>query len=116
MSLRLYMDVHVRKPVTTALRMRAVNVLTAQDDHGEQFEDPALLDRALQRGRVLFTQDDDLLVEAAARQRRSQPFAGVIYAHQQNITVRQTIEDLELLAKACEPEELANRVVFLPLK
>jgi hypothetical protein len=30
--------------------------------------------------------------------------------------VRRTIEDLELIAKACEPKELANRVVFLPLK
>ena len=67
-------------------------------------------------GRVLFTQDDDLLMEAAKRQRSGKAFAGVIYAHQQNLTVRQSIEDLELLAKACEPEELANRLVFLHLK
>jgi hypothetical protein len=40
----------------------------------------------------------------------------VIYAHQQNITVRQTIEDLELIAMICEAEELVNRVVFLPLR
>lgn len=66
--------------------------------------------------RVLFSQDDDLLMEAARRQRRGNSFGGVIYAHQQNITVRQSIDDLELLAKACDPQELANRVVFLPLK
>lgn len=64
----------------------------------------------------LFTQDDGLLMEATRRQRSGQPFAGVIYAHQRNITVRQCLDDLELLVKVSEPEELANRVVFLPLK
>lgn len=46
----------------------------------------------------------------------AKPFTGVIYAHQQNITARKTIEDLELIAKVCEPDELANCVVFLPLR
>jgi hypothetical protein len=110
------MDVHVRHPVTVGLRRRNVEVLTAQEDGTPRWEDDELLDRAMEVGRVLFTQDDDLLQEAARRQRRGQHFAGVIYAHQQNITVRQTIEDLELLAKVCEPHELESRVLFLPLK
>ncbi|HEU0040044.1 MAG TPA: DUF5615 family PIN-like protein, partial [Verrucomicrobiae bacterium] len=101
---------------TTGLRLRAVEVLTAQEDGTSEWDDDELLDRAIELSRVLFTQDDDLLSEAARRQRRDRPFAGVIYAHQQNITVRRTIEDLELIAKVCEPEELAKRVVFLPLK
>ena len=98
------------------LRVRDVDVLTAQEDGAARLEDDDLLDRALERGRVLFSQDDDLLNEATTRQRRGRKFAGVIYAHQQNITVRRTIDDLELIAKACEPEELEDRVVFLPLK
>ncbi len=110
------MDVHVRGPVSTALRRRGVDVLTAQADGGGQLADDDLLDRAMERGRVLFSQDDDLLNEATARQRSGRKFADVIYAHQQNITVRQTIEDLELIAKTCGLEELENRVVFLPLK
>jgi hypothetical protein len=110
------MDVHVRGPVTTALRRRGVDVLTAQADDAGQLPDDDLLDRAMERGRVLFSQDDDLLNEATARQRSGKFFAGIIYAHQQNITVRQTIEDLELIAKTCGPEELENSVVFLPLK
>jgi predicted nuclease of predicted toxin-antitoxin system len=110
------MDVHVRRPVTTGLRRRGVDVLTAQEDGTATLDDDELLDCALELGRVLFSQDDDLLTEAAKRQRGGKSFAGVVYPHQQNITVRQTIEDLELIAKACEPEELANRVVHLPLK
>ena len=116
MSVPLYMDVHVRRSVVLALRLRGVDVLTAQEDGTAQFEDDDLLDRAMQSGRVLFSQDQDLLNEATTRQRGGKEFAGVIYAHQQNITVRQMIEDLELIAKICEPEELENRVVFLPLK
>ncbi len=110
------MDVHVRRPVTTALRLRGVDVLTAQDDRATRLPDDELLNRAMELGRVLFSQDDDLLQEATKRQRRGSRFAGIIYAHQQNITVRRTIDDLELLAKACQPEELENCVVFLPLK
>ncbi len=110
------MDVHIRRPVTTGLRRRGVDVLTAQEDATDRWDDADLLDRALALHRALFTQDDDLLMEAAERQRGRKPFGGVIYAHQQNITVRRCIDDLELLAKVCDPDELVNRVVFLPLK
>lgn len=110
------MDVHVRGPVTIGLRRRSVNVLTAQEDGTDRFDDPDLLDRAFVLRCVLFTQDDDLLMEAAQRQRSGRPFAGMLYAHQQNIAVRRTIDDLELITKVCEPDELLNRLVFLPLR
>ena len=61
MSIRLYMDVHVRWAVTDGLRRRGVDVLTAQDDASEELDDASLLDRASSLGRVLFSQDDDLL-------------------------------------------------------
>jgi predicted nuclease of predicted toxin-antitoxin system len=114
-SVRLYMDVHVRRAVTDGLRLRKVDVFTAQDDGAGKFDDPELLDRATELGRVLFTQDDDLLREAKQRQQSGEHFSGVIYAHQLNITVGQCIADLELIAKASEPEEWINSTVFLPL-
>ena len=116
MSVGLYMDVHVRGPVTTGLRLRAVDVVTAQEDGTARWEDDELLDRALVLACVLFTQDDDLLKEASKRQRTGELFGGLIYAHQHNITVRRSIDDLELIAKTCEPEEMENRVWFLPLR
>ena len=64
---------------------------------------------------MLFTQDDDLLREAKRRQQAGEPFAGVIYAHQLNLTVGQCIADLELIAKATEPEEWVNHTMYLPL-
>ncbi len=115
MSLALYMDVHVPYSVTSALLARDADVLTAQWDDTARWPDPALLDRATALGRVLVSQDEDLLAEAARRQRAGQEFAGLIYAHQQAVTVAKLIEDLELLARVVEPWEMVNRVEFLPL-
>ena len=115
MSIKLYMDVHVRRAVTDGLRLREVDVLTAQEDGTAELEDPALLDRATELGRVLFSQDDDLLREANKRQQRGEMFTGVIYAHQLNITVGRCIDDLELIAKATELDEWLNNAVYLPL-
>jgi len=89
--------------------------LAAQEDEAGRLSDTALLDRATALGRVLFTQDEDLLREAAERQQRREALAGVVYAHQLKVTVGQCIRDLELLAKVNEPDDCANRVEYLPL-
>jgi predicted nuclease of predicted toxin-antitoxin system len=110
------MDVHVRRAITVGLKLRGVDVLTAQADGAARLSDPQLLDRASELNRVLFSQDHDLLREATARQRRGEFFAGVIYAHQLRVTIGQCIDDLELIAKGCEPEDFVNCLEFLPLK
>ena len=109
------MDVHVRRAITVGLRLRGVDVLTAQEDGAGQLTDPALLDRATELKRVLFSQDNDLLVEAVRRQRGGEHFTGVIYSHQLKVTVGQCLNDLELLAKAGEPEDFVDWVEYLPL-
>ena len=111
----LYMDHNVPRVITNGLRLRGIDVVTAQEDNASEMEDPALLDRAGQLGRVLFTQDDDLLTEATRRQREGVPFYGVVYAHQLRISIGTCIHDLEVVAKAGEPIDLMNRVQFLPL-
>jgi predicted nuclease of predicted toxin-antitoxin system len=115
-SLKLYIDVHVRQAITTGLQLRGVDVLTAQEDGGSRFPDDILLDRATTLERVLFSQDRDLLREAARRQQRSVPFAGLIYAHQLKMTVGQCVRDLELLAFTSDPEDFVGRVEYLPLR
>ena len=82
MSVGLYMDVHVRWAITAGLRRRGVDVLTAQEDGVARIDDPALLGRATQLGRVLSSQDDDLLQEASCRQATGERFrTGVVYSH-----------------------------------
>lgn len=116
MAVNLYADVHVRKAVVEGLRLRGVDILTAQEDGAGRLSDMELLDRATRLGRVLFTQDDDLLVEAADRLRAGREFSGVIYLHQLDLSIGECISDLELIAKASDPEDWFNRVTWLPLR
>lgn len=109
------MDEHVPRAVTLGLRLRGVDVLTAQEDGRSGASDPKLLTRATELGRTLFTQDEDLLAEAKRRQLAGDRFAGVVYAHQPAITVGGCVRDLEIVAKAADAEELVGTVVFLPL-
>jgi predicted nuclease of predicted toxin-antitoxin system len=89
MSLSLYMDHHIASAITQGLRARGVDILTAYEDGAARMLDAELLDRAGQLGRVLFTQDQDLLSEVAQRQQTGQ---------------------------VCNPEEFFNQVVHLPLR
>lgn len=109
------MDVHVPRAVTNGLRMRGVNVVTAQEDGSAMLEDGALLRRAGELGRVLVSQDDDLLREGTYLLRTARNFAGIIYAHQLRLTIGQMVDDLELLAKATSNEEWRCKIEFLPL-
>ncbi len=115
MAITFYMNQHVPRAITVGLRLRGVDVITAYEDGASTMDDSELLDRAAELNRVLFTQDDDLLAEAAWRQREGIPFHGVIYAHQLRASIGTCVHDLEIIAKAGEPEDLINGVVFLPL-
>ncbi|MEA3415852.1 MAG: DUF5615 family PIN-like protein [Thermodesulfobacteriota bacterium] len=79
--LALNMDHHVPRAITEGLRLRGIDVITAYEDSAGDMDDSALLDRATELGRVLFTQDDDLLAEATKRQKEGVTFGGVIYSH-----------------------------------
>ena len=115
MTFALYMDVHVSKAITTGLRQRGVVVMTAQEDGTARLTDPDLLDRSSALGHVLCTYDTDFLVEAARRQHAGETFAGVIHVRATTASVGKCIDDLELLAKANDPADMADRVEYVPL-
>jgi hypothetical protein len=115
MSLKFYMDVHIPRSITTGLRLRNVDVLTAQDDAKTTAPDSQLIERATKLNRVVVTFDDDFLFEATKRQQLNIPFSGIIYGHQLHVTVGSCVNDLEILSKVAEPADLRNRVEFLPL-
>ena len=109
------MDVHVPKAITDGLRRSGVTVLTAQEIGAGTDTDEQLLERAADRGSLLFTQDDDLLQICATWQELGRIFPGVVYGHQLRSSIGQTIEDLELICKCATEQELQSQVVFLPL-
>lgn len=115
MSVALYIDHHVNVAITAGLRRRGVEVLTCEEDGTARSEDEEILERATQLGRSVFSQDDDFLALADQWVENGREFAGVIYAHQLGITIGQAVRDLELIAQVLEPEEMTNRIEFLPL-
>jgi hypothetical protein len=115
LSVKFYFDEHVPRAVVLGLRLRSVDVLTAQEDGAAARSDSQMLDRATALDRVLFSQDTDLLREASGRQTAQTRFAGVIYAHPLEVTIGHLVSDLELVGLAASPEDLENQVLFLPL-
>jgi predicted nuclease of predicted toxin-antitoxin system len=111
----LYLDHNVRAAVAAGLRQRGADVLTAYEDVAAELDDELVLQRAHNFHRVFFTHDEDFLAIADRWLMAKRPFSGVIYSHQYRLTVRQLIVELELIAKAGDPAEMANRVEFLPL-
>lgn len=115
MALKFYFDHHVPRAITLGLRLRNIDILTAYEDGTHELSDPQLLEQATALGRVLFTQDDDLLVEATRRQQEGMNFAGVIYAHQRAVSIGQCVLDLYLIAEIGNEDDIRNNVIYLPL-
>jgi predicted nuclease of predicted toxin-antitoxin system len=113
--LSYYFDHHVKRDIADGLRRRGIDVVTAFEDGAVDWEDERLLERANQLGRVLFTLDDDFLTIAGRWQHTGREFAGIVFAEQVRITVGQCVNDLDLMARVFEPDEMRNRVEFIPL-
>lgn len=114
MATKLYMDVHVPRPIPEQLRRRGVDVLTAWEDDATLLADADLLDRARLLGRLIFTQDIRFRALAEQWQRSGREFAGLAFGHQLQGTIGEYVRDLELIALATEPAEWRNAVVYLP--
>lgn len=114
MSLALYMDEQVRAEITAGLRRRGIDVVTAQEDGHDDTDDSVVFDRAAGLGRLLFSQDEDMLREAHRRMAGGASFTGSVYAHQLNVTIGQCVDALELICRDGTPGEFANSVEYLP--
>ena len=115
MTLKLYCDHNVDARVVKGLRRRRIDVLTAAEDGAETWDDETLLKRATNLGRILFSEDSDLIAHASRWQADGQPFAGVIFARQRAVSIGQAIRDLELICQILTVDEMQSRVEYLPL-
>jgi len=61
------------------------------------------------------SRDQDFLRVSLRWQQSERLFVGILYAHQQGASIGRLVEDIELITACCEPEELSNRVTYLPL-
>lgn len=90
-------------------------MLTVQKDGFDRRSDAEILDRAKELGRIVFTQDVDFVVLADKWLAEGKPFAGVVFAHQWQVTIGQAVRDLDLVCRVLSPAEIANQLIRLPL-
>lgn len=111
MAHRLYLDHNVKGSIVRGLRIRGLDVLTAEEDQAARLVDPVVLRRATELERVLFTEDKDFL--SLAYETLDAGHFGVVYASQ-NSPVGPVIEDLEFIARVSEPGDLRNQLLRIP--
>jgi predicted nuclease of predicted toxin-antitoxin system len=116
MPVALYMDEHVPSAISDQLRKRGVDVLTVQDDGRASDDDPKVLDRAAELGRVLFTQDILFKDYAESLIASGREFNGLLFGQQTLGSIGEYVESLELIAKASDPIDWKNWVEWLPYK
>jgi Domain of unknown function (DUF5615) len=101
--------------VIEQLRRRGVDILAATEENTRELRDDELLELATSVRRVMVTQDIRFRVRAEAWQRTGRRFAGLVFAHQRFVSFGQMVFDLELIAKATNPDFWENRIEQLPL-
>lgn len=116
MPMKLYFDVHIDKAIHDQLKLRGVDVLRAQDDDAAEYSDEALLARATQLGRLVFTHDTRFKALAQDFQRTGRQFSGLLFGNKLRVTIGTYVKELELIAKASDPKDWLNAVEHLPLQ
>src|SRR5690242_2780236 len=112
MSVPLYFDHNVDRQLAVFLRAREFDVVTAAEDAAERFTDQAILTRATDLGRVIFTHNRlDFRRLPAGWMPTSRTPAGILVAAMR----RQDLLPARLLAfhERETPETMANRLVSL---
>jgi hypothetical protein len=114
--IRFLADAHFPRAATEGLRRRGVDIIMAQEDGSDRLDDLALLRRATSMGRILVTQDADLLREGSLLQQAGEPFAGIVYGHQMRVSIGDLVVDLALIADTTTSEAWLCRIGYLPIK
>jgi predicted nuclease of predicted toxin-antitoxin system len=105
---RFYSDENVPRAVTIGLRLRGVDILTAQVAAMAGRSDVDHLALALSQRRVVFTQDADFLRLHAGGVNH----AGIVYAAQQS-AVGELVRGLMLIVEVLHADEMERHVEFL---
>lgn len=115
--LRLASDENFNGAILSGLLARLVglDVVRLQDVGLMQTPDPLVLAWAAAEGRILLTHDRRTVPPFAYdRVRAGEPMPGVIVVNNL-MPIGQAIDELELLISCSLPDELRDRVVYVPL-
>ncbi|WP_425616994.1 DUF5615 family PIN-like protein [Anatilimnocola sp. NA78] len=109
------MDEHIDSLITEQLALRGIDVLTVQQDERDSLPDNQILQRAYELRRSLVTQDSDFFAVATKLNEDGGDHFGIAYLRDINVPLMQIVADLEMYAVCCEPDEVMNAIMRIPL-
>lgn len=107
--IRFHLDENVNLAIASGLRRRGIDVTTSKDAGLVGASDAEQLRYARQEGRVIVSQDTDFLAMAAT----SAEHAGIAYARKGTRSIRQIIDQMELIHAVLTAEDMHGNVEYL---
>ena len=108
--IKIYADENINVAIIEGLRRRGVEAWSAIEKGKLGLSDEEQLRFALEKKATIFTHDDDFL--SMATESGIEHF-GIIYVHQQHLSVGECIRRLKAIVETMSPEEMHNRILFL---
>jgi predicted nuclease of predicted toxin-antitoxin system len=117
-TVRFVTDEHIARALIVGLRreFEEIDIVRVQDVGLRTMDDQAILQWAAEQGRVLITHDIRTMPDFAHhRVAELSQMPGVLVVPT-TMPIGAAIEELSAIGAASEPDEWANRVVYLPLR
>jgi hypothetical protein len=108
-TILFHLDENIPYAVAEGLRRRGIDVTTTAEAGLLGADDLTQLAYARDHGRVLVTQDEDLLVLHST----GVEHAGIAFAQHQGGSIGAIIRGLVLIWSVLEPEDMRNRVEYI---
>jgi hypothetical protein len=113
MALDLYADECVDHRIVTGLRRREISVVTAHDEGLLGASDERQLQRAMELGRPVVTEDHDFLAMVSARAEAAAKSPGLIFILP-GTSVGDAVRAIHLIATVYDAHEIKNRIEWVP--
>jgi predicted nuclease of predicted toxin-antitoxin system len=112
-KIKIYTDENVNGAIVNGLRRRGVEVQSAHEAGNLGITDEEQLAYAVVQHACLFTHDDDLLTIADHWQHIGKEYFGIIFVHQEKLSIGEIIRSIKLIVDILSPEEIKNHIEFL---
>lgn len=90
------------------MKRRGIEAFSARDIGRLGLTDEEQIEVAAKKQAVILTHDVDFLRIAIHKQHQ-----GIIYVHQQKLSIGECIKRLKAIAETKSPDEMRNRIIFL---
>jgi hypothetical protein len=117
-TIRFVTDEHIARALIVGLRreLEDIDIVRVQDVGLRTMDDPTILRWAADQGRVLITHDVRTMPDFAHRRVAEAAAMSGVLVVPTTMPIGTAIAELSTIAAASDPEEWANRVVYLPLR